>query len=136
MKTITITRVLTKAEIDALNTGELTIVENLGASTIILPRHYILVKKGGAAATTGTGSLVFQYDGGAALSTITNVDASGGIFGSTADRTQSNPVTCPVAATSAVINKDITIKSSAAIVAGAGTTLQVTIICDVIDVRS
>lgn len=145
MKRIQVTRILTKAEVDALNSTALTIVSAPKSTQIFVPRSIFVSKLTGNAANAGTADLQFVYNGDTeVIMAVFDADASGGVLGDNADRfvIADNVQTSatagsnfPVVENALALGKGFDIKASAAITAAASTTVQVTVEGYIVDVR-
>lgn len=145
MKRIQVTRILTKAEIDALNSTALTIVSAPKSTQIFVPRSIFVSKLTGNAASAGTADLQFVYTGDTeVIMAVFDADASGGVLGDNADRfvIADNVQTSatagsnfPVVENALALGKGFDIKASAAITSAASTTVQVTVEGYIVDVR-
>lgn len=145
MKQITVTRVLTEAEAEALNSTPLTIVASPGAGKIFVPESIFIAKLTGNAASSGTGDMQFVYTGDTeVIMSAFDVDATAGVLGDNADRfvvinaaqtSATAETSFPVVETALAANKGFDVKASAALVLATGTTIQVTVTGHVVELR-
>jgi hypothetical protein len=138
MRTISRTITLTKAQIDALDSTAIELLEPPVAGKAIVLIGAQLWKTAGNAATAGTGELQLYYTAttGTIAAQFLNVDSSAGALGDNAqNRIQYSGSAGAVTGSVAIpVSADgISIKASAAIVCAASTTAKIKLDFQIID---